>query len=1011
LISQRALVVGLIITSAITVGSLMSGPMYARGAGRAILASHLGGADPVETGLRIETYTSAGFDDPVADERTADRAVRSALRRLPVRSVVEQGQTKYLGVRGPRLRSRLPFAFRDGITQDLVLFEGRPPTAPGEVMAPIILGVHVGDTLTVRNDSKRTSVRVVGLYAKNVYRAQTLGRDPFAVEEPGLLHDDASPSLLMTREGFDDLNMALDDPHGLTFLWDVRLDFRRVQVSDLPLLPDRVNEILASLQEMPQLAYSTELTTSLSTFIPEAMNQVASGKAPIFLVVLMLGAVGIAALMAVTSFALARQSFELAVLRSRGARRRDLLLAQSLEGTLAGLVSIPLGVGVGVGLALLARRAHGPSFHEVPFPISPTWPDVWVGALGAAAGVVAFVAVSVPHASRTTLEERRTSSRARAPLLTRFPFELGALVAGGLAYWELRQHGVTAARDSFDPLALLAPSLLLIGAGLFSVRLIMWFLRGIDGVLGRVGWLPLSLASKRLARSPATSFGLALVLVLTLSLFLFASSIRGRILEAHHAVARASYGADWVVAVDPPDHSLVAMRSLPRGSTAIFWGKVTADTVFLEAGTTVVGIDPYTYAAEGFWQAEYSSQALDTLLDSLKASPVGALLPRGTSSLEVVADVRPSNGLGLTAAVETPDGRVARVSFGPLVAGVRTYRADAPAGRLLSINVVRQPQVYVQPGELEITLQAVRALGGERWSDLQLVGWGPLRWDGSGGSTSTMSSEGVEGSLSTGLGDVVAGVVPPMPVVPAATVSMDEVPPRFEATINGLVVPVRVVAHLRGFPGVLPGTPALVLPEQPLYEAAPRSVDRFGLGLAEIWSAGSDDPVPAIREADLSVREIRGAREVEAVLAATPQSLSLGMEYAAGVGGLAVAVVGLIAGLSLGQRRRSYEIAALQAVGVRRRHILGAVVGEQGFLVAVALAVALGAASFFIQLVFPYLANRVPTGYATYRTGVRWSAVVWAISTVASATTIGLFIAIRSMLRVSPSASLRGEAE
>lgn len=1002
--------VGLVVTSAITVGSLVSGPMYARGAGRAILASHLGATDPVATGLRIESYTGTGFEDPVADERAADRAVRSAVRRLPVGSVVEQGQTKLLEVSGPRLRSGLPFAFRDGITRDLLMIEGQPPTAPGEVMAPIVLSrLHVGDVLTVRHDTKSTSVRVVGLYAKSVYKARTLGRDPFVVEAPGLLHDDAYPWLLMTREGFDDLNGTLDNAHGLTFLWDVRLDFRRVAVSDLPQLPDRTNEILASLQAVPQLAYSTELTTSLPTFIPETMNQVASGKAPIFLVVLMLAAVGIAALMAVTSLALARQSFELAVLRSRGARRRDLLVAQVLEGTLAGMISIPLGVGIGMGLALLARRAHGPSFQDVPFPISPTWPDVWVGALGAAAGVAAFVAVSVPHASRTTLEERRASSRAREPLLTRFPFELAALVAGGLAYWELRRHGVTAARASFDPLVLLAPSLLLIGAGLFSVRLIVWFLRRIDGVL-RVGWLPMSLASKRLARAPSTSLGMALVLVLTLSLFLFASSIRGGILEAHRAVARASYGADWVVAVDAPDQSLATMKRLPQGSTAIFRGRTTSAIGLQEAGTTVVGIDPDTYAAEGFWQADYSSRPLDTLLDSLRTTPMGADLPAGTSSLEVVVGVRPALGLELVATVEVPGGRLVPVSFGPLAPGVRTYRADAPAGRLLSINVTRRPGNF-PPAELGITFRAVRALGGERSADLSLEGWGPLRWNGAGGSTSTVPSGGVEGSLSTGLGDVVAGVAPPMPEVPAATVSMVSVPPRFETMINGLVVPVRVVAHLDGFPGVLAGTSALVLPEQPLYEAAPRSVDRFGLGLTEIWSMGSDDPVPAIRAADLHVEQVRGAQEVEALLAATPQSLSFGMEYAAGVGGLAVVVVGLVVGLSLGQRRRSYEMAALQAAGVRRRHILGAVVGEQGFLIAVALAVALGAASFFIRLVFPYLANRVPTGYATYGTGVQWSAVVWAIGAVAAATTVGLVFAVRSMLRVSPSALLRGEAE
>ena len=52
---------------------------------------------------------------------------------------------------------------------------------------------------------------------------------------------------------------------------------------------------------------------------------------PVYVVVFQIGAVALAVLVGVSSLALSRQSFELAVLRSRGFSRRKLLMAQAVQ--------------------------------------------------------------------------------------------------------------------------------------------------------------------------------------------------------------------------------------------------------------------------------------------------------------------------------------------------------------------------------------------------------------------------------------------------------------------------------------------------------------------------------------------------------------------------------------------------------------------------------------------------------------------------------------------------------
>ena len=111
------------------------------------------------------------------------------------------------------------------------------------------------------------------------------------------------------------------------------------------------------------------MSTGLDTLITLVQQRVEDLRVPIFLVVFQIGAVTLAILAGVGSLVLSRQSFELAVLRSRGFSSGKLLAAQGVQALFTAIVAYPLGLLLGMALATLASNANGPSLPGVLFPV------------------------------------------------------------------------------------------------------------------------------------------------------------------------------------------------------------------------------------------------------------------------------------------------------------------------------------------------------------------------------------------------------------------------------------------------------------------------------------------------------------------------------------------------------------------------------------------------------------------------------------------------------------------
>jgi putative ABC transport system permease protein len=168
-----------------------------------------------------------------------------------------------------------------------------------------------------------------------------------------------------------------------------------------------------------------------------------------------------------------RDRRDLALLRARGATRRDLLLAAGAESTVIGVLAGLIGAGLAFGaVALIISGGVGLTVASGAVTAGACVALAIAGALAARLGATA----SVWRASVT--ESRRSVRRAHKPLWQRLYVDLYALVLSGLIYWLTASTGFSAVLnpDSNPTLSLsvymfFAPALLWIGATLLLVRL------------------------------------------------------------------------------------------------------------------------------------------------------------------------------------------------------------------------------------------------------------------------------------------------------------------------------------------------------------------------------------------------------------------------------------------------------------------------------------------------------------------------------------------------------------
>ena len=331
-----------------------------------------------------------------------------------------------------------------------------------------------------------------------------------------------------------------------------------------------------------------------------------------------------------------RDRQELALLRARGARRRDLLVLAVVESLAIGLLAGALGTGIGIGAAQwLIQGGVGLTLARGIIAGAVCVGLAIGGALIARLGATAAVWRSTVSAAR------RTVRREHKPLWQRLYLDVLALALSGLIYWLTASTGFSAIvnPDSNPTLSLsvymfFGPALLWIGATLLLVRLrgraLAWSARRVAGPRAQTprGFLMASAGR----RGPAINRGLivvGLLLAFGVNLGIFTATYD----QQAGIDAQLTLGSDVAVTAPP---GVAAQRNLGPKIASVQGVQATTaiDHSYAYVGPDLqdtYGIDLNTFtSATSLRDSYFLGGTAAQIIARLRARPDGILVSKET---------------------------------------------------------------------------------------------------------------------------------------------------------------------------------------------------------------------------------------------------------------------------------------------------------------------------------------------------------------------------------------------
>nr|WP_202887036.1 ABC transporter permease [Cohnella zeiphila] len=263
-----------------------------------------------------------------------------------------------------------------------------------------------------------------------------------------------------------------------------------------------------------------------------------------------------------------RQKNEIAVLRSRGAARWQIMAAFSVEGLLLSAIAWALGPPLGLLLTAVLGASNGfLSFvSRAALPVRLTAASYEYGAIAAGAALIMLL-IPVFMATRATIvgHKQQLARQQRTPLWHKLYLDLVAVAIAIYGLYTFRTRldnlknlGLGQTDLNIDPLQFIVPALFTVGAGLLLLRLYPYALRLIYWI-GRKWWRPSMYATLiQVGRSSSQYQFLMVFLILTIATGVFSASAARTINSNTEDRIRYGNGADmtmtaqWINDKPPP---------------------------------------------------------------------------------------------------------------------------------------------------------------------------------------------------------------------------------------------------------------------------------------------------------------------------------------------------------------------------------------------------------------------------------------------------------------------------
>ncbi|MEU7844217.1 ABC transporter permease [Micromonospora sp. NPDC049114] len=851
----------------------------------------------------------------------------------------------------------------------------RPGAKPVQVSLPervaTTLGLTTGERIPLRDRSTEKASEVV---LAGTWRP----RDPaeaYWLLAPGVGVGSAGSATSYGPFALDPADFATAFPGSVTASWLAEPDLGGVDAGDLPAVRAAVNAASTAVPEAAQLGSSAQSLTKMDQLLDRIARADLVGRSALATPLLLILVLGGYALVLVAALLHEDRRPQTALLRARGAARRQLAGLAAREATLVVAPAALLGP-VLAGEALRFVRPGGAAELSAAGGNATL---VWAVAAATAAGcLVAMVAPTLRGAGTYVADMAARSRPNRSASIQRASVDLVLVALAVLAWVQLRRYASPLAgsngRLGLDPLLVAAPTLGVLAGAVLALRVLPPLTRFAERFVDRRPWTATMFGMWQAGRRPHAGPVLLLALAVggsTLAWSLVSTGERSQVEQAGHTV-----GADLRVterAGSAPPSRAGQLAALPGVHRAV---PAWRDEVRVGRGdlpVTVIGFDPASAAGVVRLADRLSDEPVSTQYQRMVAArgnPAGVELPVGTRAITGTARtpvgqaVRPqqiavallvtsSDGLAfrLPAVSATSDGRPAPFTVqlpdvGPARLRLAGFEADggAAAGNSYQLQVEWLTLVgadgTTRPAEL--TGQWNTTTGRQDGNQAPAVARSTAT-----GVAASFPVEVIPGGQfayqpPTRFAIVPAGDIAPVPVLMTAGVR-DALSLRtgdtFTLTLSGASVPARLLGELDSVPTTTGEGVLLDLP------TAVDALIRSGGTIRPVpeWWIGADDPAAAARATgELTGVTVLDRRAVIEAAADDPywRGSRTGM-LAAALGAVLLALVGLMVDVWATARRRLGEFAVLHTLGATPRLLARALLAEQTFLAGIGVGVGL----------------------------------------------------------------------
>lgn len=937
-----------LVVAVIAMGGAALGPLYARSASESLVRDGLATAPPVTTAVQSRGNIAGQTDfkpDQLADAvlaRARDPQLDPWYGAPTLALTVLQGSPRI----GDRQLGQAQVGWHEGQCGGITVTSGTCPSAPGEAMVSQRLSkdgkVALGTTmqLGITSDVGDDRVKVVGIYDAATADPKVWGLDRPSQFKPAGGNGDGPDTL--DEIVVDRSTMARSN--GDVAAVSVRfLDASVVHLGDVDDLRTTVTVVTATPD--PTAAGPRTLSISgLPDYLDSLQPQLDSVASASFAVTAQLVLLSWFVLFLVIAATSEERSGEIALAKLRGMTPRATLAFGLAEPVLLLLLALPIGFVVAY---VVDRFLTG--LYLVPGTDVTVSPAAFLALLVCLLGGAAAAALAARGIlTAPVLEQLRRTGGRRAKLVRSSAIDAGAVALAAAGIYELKRGGS-------DALALVAPGLIALAAGLLAVRALPWLARIEVSRTRRSPQVASFLSSRNIARRPS---GLRIVVLLSLAVGLAVFAVDGWVVSASNRgdLARAEVGGVTVLHVRAasPGALLSAVEGVdPTGDKAM--AALESDN----GSGGLLAVDASRVGALAAWDPEWVGSTR-TLIGALLHPPqqAASLVVHGKLSLTVAWSPKGGGSpVTLGVAVRAASGLPTEVPMGVLKPGSSTYSVPLPTcvDEPCTLTAFTFVHPVGEPSDLtsgDVVLSgAVDAKGPLDLTSGGLAGW-------RSGATS-IANPIQSGASLTGLSGGQIHVLIEVTHFEDAAIEVADHPvalPVFQGTnypsagaetgvapvvegLDGRFTPVQLVSS-----GILPqllrtGTLADLRLTVLALGTAPNPLDY------QVWLS-ADAPgstQTALKAAGLDIVSTQSVDGRTAELDRSGTALALRLFLLAALVALVLGAGTLLANSYVVIRRRAYELAALRALGAPRSVLVRAARREQVVLALTGILLGAGA--------------------------------------------------------------------